>query len=155
MSAPQYEPPPLEQPPVKKRDATLKWQRQMAHGRGWMIEPDSYYGPESERICRNFQKEQGLQVDGDVGEETWKATWEAPSIDPPDAPDHILERGSEGPEVRQWQQQVYNRGWPLSVDGKFGRETEKICRQFQGVHGLPENGQVDEKTWNQAWLENV
>jgi peptidoglycan hydrolase-like protein with peptidoglycan-binding domain len=154
MAAPPFEPPPLKQPPVERREATHIWQRQMAN-RGWMIEADFFYGPKSEQICRNFQREHGLSVDGVVGEKTWKATWDAHSTKPPPAPAQVLKRGSKGSDVRRWQQQVHNRGWNLSVDGSFGTETEKICKEFQGVHGLDQDGIVGPKTWNQAWLETV
>ncbi|WP_433184890.1 peptidoglycan-binding domain-containing protein [Actinoallomurus sp. CA-150999] len=54
-----------------------QWQQQMKD-RGWSIAVDSDYGDDSERICKAFQKEKGLKVDGIVGPITWKATWEAP-----------------------------------------------------------------------------
>lgn len=56
---------------------TLTWQTQMAH-RGWTITPDDKYGPKSEEVCRQFQAEKRLSVDGIVGPITWNATWTAP-----------------------------------------------------------------------------
>ena len=53
------------------------WQQQMKN-RGWSIGVDQIFGPESEKICKQFQSEKGLSVDGLVGPETWKATWNAP-----------------------------------------------------------------------------
>src|SRR5215470_3332719 len=53
------------------------WQARM-HDRGWTIDVDGMYGPDSERICRQFQAEKGLSVDGLVGPNTWKASWTAP-----------------------------------------------------------------------------
>lgn len=52
------------------------WQAQM-RGRGWGLAADGWYGPESEGVCRAFQREKGLDVDGVVGPVTWKAAWEA------------------------------------------------------------------------------
>jgi N-acetyl-anhydromuramyl-L-alanine amidase AmpD len=52
------------------------WQRQM-RARGWRIAVDGVYGPGSAAICRAFQKEKGLTVDGIVGPKTWAATWKA------------------------------------------------------------------------------
>jgi hypothetical protein len=54
-----------------------KWQQQMAH-RGWSISSDGYYGPNSETVCRSFQSEKGLAVDGLVGPSTWGTAWTAP-----------------------------------------------------------------------------
>jgi hypothetical protein len=53
------------------------WQQKMKD-RGWSLGVDGCYGPESENVCRQFQAEKGLSVDGDVGPKTWEATWTAP-----------------------------------------------------------------------------
>ena len=53
------------------------WQQQMKN-RGWNIAVDGSYGPISSGICRQFQSEKGLSVDGVVGPQTWAATWNAP-----------------------------------------------------------------------------
>ena len=53
------------------------WQDKM-RARGWSIDVDQIYGPGSEGVCRQFQAEKGLGVDGLVGPETWAATWNAP-----------------------------------------------------------------------------
>jgi peptidoglycan hydrolase-like protein with peptidoglycan-binding domain len=52
------------------------WQQKMKD-RGWSLGADGCYGPESENVCRQFQDEKGLDVDGDVGPKTWDATWTA------------------------------------------------------------------------------
>lgn len=53
------------------------WQQRMK-ARGWRLAVDGVYGPESERICRQFQREKRLAVDGQVGPQTWRAAWTAP-----------------------------------------------------------------------------
>ena len=53
------------------------WQQQMVT-RGWNLAVDGQYGTESENVCRQFQAEKGLGVDGVVGPETWAASWTAP-----------------------------------------------------------------------------
>jgi hypothetical protein len=53
------------------------WQGQMA-ARGWAIAVDGCYGPASAQVCRQFQGEKGLTVDGIVGPDTWEASWSAP-----------------------------------------------------------------------------
>jgi hypothetical protein len=53
------------------------WQQKMS-SRGWTIGVDQIYGPQSEKVCRQFQAEKGLAVDGLVGPQTWSATWTAP-----------------------------------------------------------------------------
>lgn len=52
------------------------WQARMRQ-RGWHLEADGVYGSQSAQICRQFQKEKRLGVDGVVGPKTWRATWES------------------------------------------------------------------------------
>jgi len=70
------------QPPVMSGEGVRRWQAQMA-ARGWPIGVDGRYGPESEEVCRRFQAEVGLQVDGIVGGTTWAAAWTAPVLSYP------------------------------------------------------------------------
>jgi Putative peptidoglycan binding domain/N-acetylmuramoyl-L-alanine amidase len=63
-------------PMLSGADVTM-WQQQMAN-RGWSISVDGFYGPASETVCRQFQAEKGLPVDGIVGVFTWTASWTAP-----------------------------------------------------------------------------
>jgi murein L,D-transpeptidase YcbB/YkuD len=53
-----------------------QWQQQMKQ-RGWSIMVDGQYGPQSVGVCRKFQQEKGLAVDGAVGPKTWAAAWTA------------------------------------------------------------------------------
>lgn len=62
---------------TKGADGITKWQGQMAY-RGWRITPDGLWGDESTKVCRAFQAEKGLTVDGLVGPATWRASWEVP-----------------------------------------------------------------------------
>src|SRR5215467_13827140 len=50
------------------------WQAQMK-ARGWSIGVDGKYGDESYNICRQFQSEKSLSVDGLCGAQTWAASW--------------------------------------------------------------------------------
>jgi peptidoglycan hydrolase-like protein with peptidoglycan-binding domain len=84
---PSQQPPAGEAPPLhvdyfgQQHNATCPdvrtWQQQMAH-RQWTIDVDGIYGPQSENVCRLFQGEKGLAVDGLVGPQTWGAAWTAP-----------------------------------------------------------------------------
>jgi peptidoglycan hydrolase-like protein with peptidoglycan-binding domain len=55
------------------------WQQQMVN-RGWTSigTVDGDYGPKSQNVCKQFQQEKGLKVDGLVGPQTWAASWTAP-----------------------------------------------------------------------------
>lgn len=77
VTAPPFPGRTLTQPPVMNGGDVKTWQTQMAK-RGWKIAVDGSYGPSSEQVCRSFQAEKHLTVDGKVGPITWKASWEAP-----------------------------------------------------------------------------
>lgn len=51
-----------------------RWQRRMMV-RGWSLSADGFYGPETARVVKAFQREKGLTVDGLIGVDTWRAAW--------------------------------------------------------------------------------
>lgn len=56
----------------------IRWKRRMA-ARGWKLDAASWvYGERAEEVCRAFQREKHLKVDGIVGPDTWSAAWAAP-----------------------------------------------------------------------------
>jgi peptidoglycan hydrolase-like protein with peptidoglycan-binding domain len=67
----------LTQPPAKEQKGARTWQQQMAK-RGWRISVDGVYGPESEKVCRSFQRQAGLLEDGIVGPIVWRRSWSEP-----------------------------------------------------------------------------
>ncbi|NUR86322.1 MAG: N-acetylmuramoyl-L-alanine amidase [Nonomuraea sp.] len=67
----------LSYPPVMNGEDVKTWQRQMKK-RGWNIDVDGAYGPDSRDVCRRFQRNQGIPDDGVVGPQTWRLAWEAP-----------------------------------------------------------------------------
>lgn len=67
----------ITQPPLMRGDDVRVWQARM-HQRGWKIAVDGTYGNDSEAVCRKFQAEKHLQVDGVIGPATWRAAWSAP-----------------------------------------------------------------------------
>ncbi len=54
-----------------------QWQVQMK-SRGWDIVVDGDYGNRAEHVCRAFQREKRLHIDGILGPDTWRMAWEAP-----------------------------------------------------------------------------
>ena len=46
--------------------------------RGWTIDADGAWGPQTEKVVRAFQAEKHLTVDGKVGAKTWAAAWSEP-----------------------------------------------------------------------------
>lgn len=58
-------------------DDLAVWQQRMAD-RGWRIDVDGRYGPQTAGVALAFQLEKGLAADSLIGPETWAAAWTAP-----------------------------------------------------------------------------
>lgn len=130
-------------------DANVEvWQQQMKD-RGWNIDVDGFYGPQSENIARQFQQAKDLAVDGIVGPQTWEATFDTST---PPFPGYLFSYSSGetvtyDANVEMWQQKMKDRGWDILVDGLFGPQSESIARQFQEQEGLLVDGIVGVQTW--------
>lgn len=68
--------------PLKFDAAAKQWQERMKE-RGWSIQVDGFYGAQSEKTCRQFQRAKKLSVDGIVGPATWAATFKADVVTTP------------------------------------------------------------------------
>jgi peptidoglycan hydrolase-like protein with peptidoglycan-binding domain len=73
----------------------------------------------------------------------------APSLDDAARGNGLVRRGQSGESVRQLQQQLSDAGFPVSVDGKFGAETEAAVRRFQTERGIKVDGLVGPETMGQ------
>lgn len=74
-------------------------------------------------------------------------------------PDPDCHSGCYGPpdsdQTARWQRQMSDRGWPISVDGCFGPQSEGVCRQFQAEKSLPADGLVGPQTWAASWAAPI
>lgn len=59
------------------RAQIARWQARMAQ-RGWSLQATGVFGRQSQRVCRAFQAEKGIDPDGRVRAETWAKAWTAP-----------------------------------------------------------------------------
>ncbi|WP_059282027.1 peptidoglycan-binding domain-containing protein [Bacillus coahuilensis] len=107
---------------------------------------DGDYGSETKQAVMNFQKANGLPVDGIAGIQTMKkvnellyakkVTIEAPYP----LPNVILKQGSEGNNVKQVQQALKDLKLNVgTVDGIYGPKTEKAVRDFQSNYPTLKN----------------
>ena len=133
---------------------------------------DGIFGSRTEASVRRFQEIFGLTPDGIVGRATWYAlvrlytavtslselrsqgqqfysiNWEYP--DP-------IQEGDSGDKVRHLQYMLsvlssYIRNIPpVAVDGIFGPATRDAVVAAQGWFGLPQTGQVDDRTWDEIY----
>lgn len=53
--------------------------------------------------------------------------------------------------IRTLQQRLRDRGWRISVDGKFGPQTRDVVRKFQHEKRLRVDGGVGAQTWAALW----
>ena len=128
------------------REHPVRTLQHLLRARGHTVAVDGIFGPKTDAAVRAFQREKGLQVDGDVGPITWPALVVT------------VRRGSQGDAVRGVQEEFRFRdlsGDPITalpVDGAFGPRTEAAVRGFQeavaaDVADFPVDGIVGPKTW--------
>ncbi|MEB3219270.1 MAG: peptidoglycan-binding protein [Nostocales cyanobacterium 94392] len=111
--------------------------------------PNGNYGPQTTEAVKRFQRDNGLFVDGVVGQQTWQRI---DSLKPPPPPikcdKPTLQRGDQDKCVTQLQETLrelgYFKGYPA---GYYGIDTWEAVKQFQRNHELPPNGIVDSRTW--------
>ena len=99
------------------------------------LEVDGYFGGQTDRAVRSFQRSNGLTVDGVVGPITWSALFVT------------VRRGDEGPAVKAVETLLNAHGLDIEVDGDFGNETEDAVKSFQQSKGLLVDGIVGPQTW--------
>src|SRR6056297_2101878 len=71
-----------------------------------------------------------------------------------EAKSRVLERGMDGRDVRELQEDLVMLGEKIVIDGIFGPSTEKAVKQFQKKSNLPADGVVGNTTWTKL-LEAV
>lgn len=69
--------------PMLRGEDVKAWQTKIDK-RGWTIDVDGVYGPQSRGVCRSYQHATGLEPTGEVDGPTWEMTW---SWRPPAAAD--------------------------------------------------------------------
>lgn len=53
--------------------------------------------------------------------------------------------------LKQWQAQMKKRGWTIDVDGRYGKQTERVATQFKKNKKLGNDGRIGPVTWAAAW----
>jgi uncharacterized protein (TIGR02594 family) len=116
------------------------------------LAPDGVFGTRTEKALSTFQTQSALTSDGIAGPQTWaKLRKHANNQHYP-----TLRKSSDRVEVAMLQTMIniaMDLHPSLKVDGKFGRNTEKVVREFQALADIGIDGVVGPTTW--ATLETV
>lgn len=103
---------------------------------------DGRFGEQTQRQVWKFQLKKHFDTAGDFAVVDAR-TWEALIAD--------LKLGDKGWAVRSLQSLLRDNGFPVALDGKFGRQTQRAVLQFQKqrdmLHGVIEPGVVEHFTW--------
>lgn len=107
------------------------------------------FGTDVDRAVRTFQQSRGLNVDGLVGPETWRALdaarWRLGARTLYQAiPDPLI-----GEDVRSLQERLLEMGYDVGrADGIYGARTARALAQFQREVGLAPDGSCGPQTMN-------
>jgi N-acetylmuramoyl-L-alanine amidase len=110
------------------------------------LELGGTFGDSTEIAIKEFQQRSGLDVDGIVGENTWKALVES-SWTLGDRPLRLSQPFLRGDDVRELQSQLNALGFTAGKhDGIFGLGTAAALRDFQRNLAVDEDGIVGRET---------
>lgn len=115
-------------------------------------EPTQYFGTQTERAVKIFQRQNSLTQDGIVGSSTYDA------IMAQDAKHYAAQKGDEGDDILQIQSRLYDLGYLASeslLTGNFGDSTETAVLKLQEVNGLGQDGKVGQQTMNLLYSDEV
>jgi peptidoglycan hydrolase-like protein with peptidoglycan-binding domain len=130
------------------------------HNRGYFPPGTGQFGPLTLAMVKRLQQLNGLPVTGVLGPLTWALAWTGRySVSPPPssggAPTFPGSRsyhyGDSSPYLKQFQDQMYRRGFLPPGTGYFGPLTLSTVKRLQQLNGLPVTGYLGPLTWRAAW----
>ena len=100
-----------------------------------------YFGDETEAAVKEFQKNNGLSVDGSVGAQTKEVLFSG------NAKAFFFSVGTKGDEVLQLQKRLFALGYlTTEPDGVYGKDTENAIKRFQQKSGFIDDGYAGPQT---------
>lgn len=126
----------------------VKWVQWYLCEDGYNVAIDGSFGPDSDKKVRQFQGDQGIKVDGWVGNDT-KARLKNPKAkktNPYKEPTSDIRKGAKGEGVKWTQWELVEAGYNIAVDGSFGPATDNAVRDFQKKSGIKVDGWVGKDT---------
>lgn len=116
--------------------ASVRTMQYLLRSKGYRIDVDSKFGPETLKYVQRFQRSKRLDDDGVVGDKTWDKLLPT------------LKKGSKNAyAVRALQRELRAEGYKVSIDNKFGPKTQSAVRSYQKKKKLYVDGVVGPDTW--------
>jgi peptidoglycan hydrolase-like protein with peptidoglycan-binding domain len=113
-------------------------------------EPTDFYGNETEFSLQLFQRKNGLQVDGLIGEKTLTALFSEEALP------YTVKLGDRGKDVVAMQERLQQLNYlKAGHTGYFGTDTEAAVKSFQTRNGLSADGNVGEYTREILYSEDA
>lgn len=112
---------------------------------------DGQYGSGVRNAVRKFQEDHGLDIDGDVGKQTWDALFPMAYVYVI-YPGYLISEGMSSFEVKRIQQRLAYLGYSVgTIDSIFGTNTKNAVILFQQANSINADGIVGEQTWNKLF----
>ncbi len=113
-------------------------------------EPTEYYGSATRTAVERFQMKNGLEIDGNAGEQTLTLLFSS------DAKKYSMILGMRGEDISELQKRLRNLGYlDSSATGYFGDETESAVKEFQKKNGLTSDGSAGHDTIEKLYAADV
>lgn len=113
-------------------------------------EPTDYYGNGTKYALQLFQRKNGLQVDGLIGENTLTALYADEALP------YTVKLGDRGSDVVAMQERLQELKYlKAGHTGYFGTDTETAVKNFQKRNGLSADGNVGEYTREVLFSEDA
>lgn len=111
---------------------------------------DGQYGSGCREMVKKFQGDNCLEIDGDVGENTWNTLFPLQNQkENSEWPRYHIAKGMSDGNVSIIQKRLSNLGYSIGpIDGIFGEKTEIAVKDFQKINHLKDDGIVGRDTWN-------
>ena len=154
----------MENLKLNSRGNDVVYLKQLLNKWGYQIGVTDMFDTGTDQIVRNFQRDNGLTVDGQVGPNTWKMLQNENALNAHQATRkaeadaagmETVRMGSTGQGVFRLQQYLSRWGYNIKNDGVFGPNTDNIVRLFQERLFLTINGIVGNSCWRMLFNEGI
>lgn len=140
--------------PIRTGEDVVKVQRKLKELGFYKDMIDGSFGPACDLATRNFQRANGLEVDGSVGPMTWSKLFNG-NVNSEFKYTRALYYTSPlmaGNDVIHVQKRLKElEFYEGAIDGSFGPGCDSAIRDFQRVNGLAVDGSVGPATWEKIF----